>query len=178
MTELLPSGASSKQFDNSSKFQILNRGSLLPPACCASCGGSDAERAYLDLGMFIDYYGQVYFCKNCVSDMAERIGLLNETEIEFLKHFNETVIAELAELKIRYEEEHGELEHYRALFNANGSRISESSSVVDSEESESSSKSVIESGEEQSESNESSEGEGLTESLRIERDDASNRLDL
>lgn len=177
ISDTLPSGAANKQFDSDTKFKVLNRGSLLAPACCSSCGGSDPERYYIDFDLFVDYYGQVYLCNNCVSDAAEKIGLLNETEIEFLKNQVNKSAEELAELNNRYEAEHERLQHFESLF---GDRSSSDSNyfgdgVSDPIESESESvtESVIEIGEEQSEVTESTESEGLTKSLRSERDDGS-----
>ena len=182
MTELLPSGAPSKEFDPDSKFKRLGRGNLLAPSCCSSCGSSDSERQYLDLGLFIDYYGQVYFCTICVEEMAETIGLLNSTEIEFLNRLNERYTIELAELKTAYEADHAKLEHFTALFgNVTGFSpsdiISDSVNETDEQESTSDVELIEQSGEEQSDFNESIEGEGLTDSLRSERNNGSG-LDL
>lgn len=171
--DLLPSGAANKQLDPDTKFKVLNRGSLLAPACCSSCGNGDSERYYVDFGLFIDYFGQVYFCNICISDAAENIGLLNDTEIEFLKNQVKTSADELAELNNRYEAEHAELEHFRSLFDGNGGRVVNSAGIISVTESEGSSESVVEVGEEQSDSSESVTDEGHSESLRDERSNRS-----
>lgn len=176
ISQLLPSGAASKQFDPDTKFKILGRGDILAPACCSSCGNGDAERSYVDLGLFIDYYGQVYFCNICVSDMAENIGLLNETEIEFLKNQVSSTANELAELKNRYEENNERLQHFDALF---GNSITDSVSGESDVAIESSNEITEGRTDESSTVNESVESEGSTDSLRIERNDRhSGGLDL
>lgn len=56
--------------DPSAKVQIRSTGELLPPGVCALCGKGHDERGFIDMQLYIDLYGQVYFC---VSDCAEEI---------------------------------------------------------------------------------------------------------
>lgn len=178
INEVLPSGAKSKAFDPDSKFKILGRGSLLAPACCASCGGSDAERRYLDLGLFYDFEGQVYFCTICVEEMAETIGLLNSTELEFLQELNTKLAADYSELKNRYEEEHERLQHFDSLFAGLTGPSSDDVNVTVESESESNAEPVSDGDDESSDITESVEGEGSTDTLWPERDDESYGLQL
>lgn len=66
-----------------SRFQVLDNPNALPGKCtlCGSVGGDG--RKFVDFGMSLDYYGVVYFCTFCVTELAEAIGFISE------RRFNE-----------------------------------------------------------------------------------------
>lgn len=59
-----------------------------PPAApgkCVVCGfGGDAEdsRTFIDFGFDLDYYGVVYFCSNCIVEVANAIGFVSGEQYE------------------------------------------------------------------------------------------------
>lgn len=60
--------------DPSGKIKLTAKGYLSPPSSCLVCGNGNCEEGYLDLGTYIDYYGQAYMCWFCVVQAAETIS--------------------------------------------------------------------------------------------------------
>lgn len=54
-----------------SRYHLLESGQLLLPANCSSCGSSQNNRKYVDLGLSIEFYGSIYFCEFCFASVAE-----------------------------------------------------------------------------------------------------------
>lgn len=65
-----------------SKYRIL----AVPdfkPGKCANCGASKNDgRKYVDFGLEVDFYGTVYICGTCVTDIASNMGLFNQLRDE------------------------------------------------------------------------------------------------
>jgi hypothetical protein len=61
------------------RIQILERPMALP-AKCIVCGGVD--RPVLDFQFDIEYYGAVYFCVECLTDVVSKIGYAPVAEVE------------------------------------------------------------------------------------------------
>lgn len=57
-----------------SRFKLLDRPVAIPGKCVV-CGAVD--RPVVDTGWSIDYYGVVYFCVFCLTEVAEVIGMIN-----------------------------------------------------------------------------------------------------
>ncbi len=88
------------------------------PGKCSNCGASRPGRLYVDIGLHIEWYGAVFFCKLCLTEIAVKVGLftqfndtiarLNEriAELESTKDhaskLNETVTRTAEELKEFY----------------------------------------------------------------------------
>jgi hypothetical protein len=68
-------------------IQLLSAPSVLPNKC-AVCGysnsGSSADRQYVDFGLSIDWYGAVYFCTACMTNIAEVLGYITPEKAEEL----------------------------------------------------------------------------------------------
>ena len=63
----------------SSRFQITNS----PPASpgsCRCCGGGN-KAPYIDLGYVEDWHGSVYYCHECISEMAGVMGYVDPKQI-------------------------------------------------------------------------------------------------
>jgi hypothetical protein len=90
------------------------------PGKCANCGASkDDGRKYVDIGLYIEWYGDVYFCGYCIHEVTKKIGLFGELEnkiavlekevirLEALKddgkRLNELVVQTAAEIKEHYD---------------------------------------------------------------------------
>lgn len=58
-----------------SRFRVTKMPILAPGTCilCKSSGGD--ERAFIDFGMQLDWFGAVYFCTECITEAAKLIGL-------------------------------------------------------------------------------------------------------
>lgn len=58
-----------------SRFRVLNVAIKKPGTCfvCKSDGGD--ERQFVDFGKTVDWYGVVYICTFCVSEVAKMLGL-------------------------------------------------------------------------------------------------------
>lgn len=72
-----------------SKIQILES-PRLAPGTCVVCGASRTDdRQYIDLGIYVEFVGQIYFCTFCMTELANQLGCLTpeqtiklETELE------------------------------------------------------------------------------------------------
>lgn len=79
----------------SDRVQLIDRGSLLHPGCCALCGSGNCDEGYVDTGIYYDYEGQVYFCWNCAMQIAAVIGCLSADEHGIMRALLEETAAKL-----------------------------------------------------------------------------------
>lgn len=91
--------------DPSARIQVRGVATLQHPGCCAVCGSGDAERLYVDPGVFVDFEGQFYFCNICTEEMGSTIGMLTSAEAQFLIQQNN-----------KYEVRNTELEKVREAY--------------------------------------------------------------
>lgn len=54
----------------------------LSPGHCFSCTRNVCEDGFVDGQIFIDYVGGIYFCADCVREMAALFGLVDATQLE------------------------------------------------------------------------------------------------
>ncbi len=54
------------------KFQIIEGYLPISPSKCMACGSFHGT--FVDFGLNDDWYGAVYFCSACVTDMADQLG--------------------------------------------------------------------------------------------------------
>lgn len=73
----------------SDRVQLVGRGDLRHPGCCAVCGSGNGEEGYVDLGVYYDYEGQMYLCWTCTAQVAEVIDCLLPSEAAILKELVE-----------------------------------------------------------------------------------------
>lgn len=68
----------------SDRIQILSAPIQLP-GVCGLCGTSRTDdRQYIDLGLWVEYYGQFYFCTFCMTQMVNRLGGLTVDQADDL----------------------------------------------------------------------------------------------
>jgi hypothetical protein len=113
---------------NMSKYQV-DDAPMLKPFKCANCGSAKKDgRGYVRFGLEVDWFGIVYLCTECLTDIASNAGLLKklenkiaELESKELKHeellasganLNDTVLKTFEEVKAFYASLHPSgLEH-------------------------------------------------------------------
>lgn len=105
-----------QEVNPSDRVQVRGRGELMHPGACALCGSGNCDDGYIDVGVYYEYEGQVYFCKTCMDEIIGVAGGLPSEEAEFLK-----AVAEEASLKLKAVEADNErlrtrLDHFDALF--------------------------------------------------------------
>lgn len=61
-----------------SRFKLLSR-PLAAPGKCACCGAVD--RPVVDFGLDVRWFGVVYFCELCLTEIGQIIGLVPESEL-------------------------------------------------------------------------------------------------
>lgn len=90
----------------SDKIQILSAPIQLP-GCCGLCGTSRTDdRDYIDIGLWVEFYGQWYFCTFCMTQMTNRLGgLTAEQAIEITEQLNQArqTILDFQEEKASYD---------------------------------------------------------------------------
>lgn len=57
------------------RFQVLSHNELTYPHKCAICGSfsGDNDKRFVDFGLFVEFYGQVYICTGCFSSAGKTI---------------------------------------------------------------------------------------------------------
>lgn len=99
----------------SDRVQLIDRGNLMHPGCCALCGSGNCEDGYVDTGIYYDYEGQVYFCMTCAFQIAEVIGSLSPETIAHIQELLSETATELATVKVELESANERLGHYDAI---------------------------------------------------------------
>lgn len=59
------------------RFQLMDR-PLIAPGKCAVCGTT--ERAVVDFGAYVDWFGAIYLCVSCLAEAAATIGMVSADE--------------------------------------------------------------------------------------------------
>jgi hypothetical protein len=91
----MPESSSSSVLSTVSRFKLLER-PLAIPGKCVTCGAVD--RPVIDTGWNIDYYGVVYFCTFCLTEVATVIGmvdgkLLRKAEADSARSFRDYLVS-------------------------------------------------------------------------------------
>lgn len=70
------------------------------PGKCSLCGASDNVdgREYIDIGFELDFYGVIYFCTHCMSEIAAAIGYIGPENYADLGKENTSLLSELSGL--------------------------------------------------------------------------------
>jgi hypothetical protein len=95
------------------KMRVLGHGDLFGKSPqCACCGNGISPYGYIDLGLYFDWEGQIFFCVTCVSQMAETAGMLSKAESDHLTELSKELATENARLKERVAEVNEQLKSY------------------------------------------------------------------
>lgn len=83
-----------------SRVQLLDL-PVAEPGVCALCGA--ANKPVIDFGKQLDWYGAVYFCQDCIREIAEAIGYVPVGPFEELHNNLRSTKIELDQLKREHE---------------------------------------------------------------------------
>jgi hypothetical protein len=72
------------------------------PGSCKKCGGSSKEW-FIDMGHSEEFHGAVYYCNECMDDIARACGYLPSQDREAIEAKIENLLAETFDWKTRYE---------------------------------------------------------------------------
>lgn len=98
-----------------SRFKIVER-PFAAPGKCAVCGAT--EKPVVDFGFDLDWYGVVYFCLDCLTEVASTIGMVPHEALTVLEgEFEQTLNTYLTTNKLRLITD----EQYNAIAMAFGS---------------------------------------------------------
>jgi len=122
-----------------SRLKLLNQGDLLHPGACAVCGSGNYQEGYLSLDVFIDFFGDVYLCLQCLSEGASAAGMLSKEQSEHVKELLTELSTENKTLKDFLKEASERIAIYERAFSAagvsvnavNGSVVSDGTEPVD-----------------------------------------------
>lgn len=89
------------------RFKMITSNQMIGPGKCAGCGKYSNDD-FLDFGLEVDFYGVVYFCRECLTEAAMTFGYRPDS------HYKKMQV-ELERLKIELT---GSLEREEALRNA------------------------------------------------------------
>lgn len=81
------------------RFQICKVPPNLPGKCVV-CGawGSDG-RDFIDFGFDIDFYGTVYFCSCCLTEVCNKLGYINPEQWNSVNTMNDELIRRIQTLE-------------------------------------------------------------------------------
>ncbi|HET7713248.1 MAG TPA: hypothetical protein VFK94_02095, partial [Patescibacteria group bacterium] len=54
----------------------------LMPGECATCSSAISEDGFVDTGLFLEWFGEFYLCKNCLTEMGRLFGLIEPKQYE------------------------------------------------------------------------------------------------
>ncbi len=93
--------------ETAQRFRISDAPNALPGKCavCGYAASGDTNqpldhRKYVDFGLDIDYYGTVYFCTDCVNELAKQLGYLLPEDADEIAAENVALHSELARLSV------------------------------------------------------------------------------
>lgn len=69
------------------KVQIIDGGPPCQPGCCAMCGSTTGR--FIDFGLQLDWYGAVYFCWDCITQIANALEYINQAQWKPIKAYND-----------------------------------------------------------------------------------------
>lgn len=135
-----------KELSPNSRFSIHNVPPL-PPGCCFVCKtGSVDDRKFLYFGKSFPMYGAIYFCSECIREIAEALGYYPAEVLRMLMNGNEELQATNQDLKLKLKETNESLRTLARTFSdfdsfSNGSdssddKIDEADSESESDDSE------------------------------------------
>jgi hypothetical protein len=80
------------------------------PSKCVVCGsGPEAGRKFIDFGQQLEFYGAIYYCSDCMREVAMCVGFYPVAEFEKLEDMYHNLSA-------KYDRDLAELEGYRDVF--------------------------------------------------------------
>ena len=85
-----------------SRFQLVPQVATMAPGKCCVCGGSEKE-FFVDFGFQLDFYGSVYFCNDCILEVANVLDYHGPHQWKMVKDLNEELRAENNSLRDRLE---------------------------------------------------------------------------
>jgi hypothetical protein len=72
---------------------------VINPGMCSLCSNSTCEDGFADTGIFIDWHGRIYFCRNCAVEIGNVFGLITPDRYEEYKRVNAEQAQLLSELQ-------------------------------------------------------------------------------
>ena len=72
----------------SGRFKVLNQPYALPSKCafCSLGHNQDGKVSFIDTTLDLDFYGVVYICSTCLTEIAKSLGYISESEWGVLKY--------------------------------------------------------------------------------------------
>lgn len=75
--------------DAKGQFSIVNSPQALP-GHCAGCGKPNDPHGFIDTGFDADFHGVIYYCSECIFDMASKFGYITpEMADQFKRQISE-----------------------------------------------------------------------------------------
>lgn len=91
---------------------VLTDSPVLAPAACRCCG-SATKTPFVDMGYLEEWHGNVYYCKECIGEVANLLGYISPKNATNLINENDTLTKRnevLTQLNIELEHITGSLE--------------------------------------------------------------------
>lgn len=68
------------------RFQTVAKLSAIArPGGCLTCGVTERDRGFVDLGVMIDFEGHLYLCVACAEELGSNIGMVSAGEAGVLR---------------------------------------------------------------------------------------------
>lgn len=104
------------EYNPSGRVQRIGNGALLPPGTCILCGTGYNDDGFIDFGVNIEWFGQLYFCATCALEIGSAVGAYSSVEVKNLLNDLNASLDDYQGLKKRLEDVTGELDTLRSAF--------------------------------------------------------------
>lgn len=93
-----------KELSPQSRFSVHDTPPLLPGTCfICNIGSGVDDRKFLDFGKQLKWYGAIYFCSECVREIAEALNFYPAEVMEMLLESNGELVKSNSDLKAEME---------------------------------------------------------------------------
>ena len=116
------------EYNPSGRVQRIGTGQLLPPGTCILCGTGQCDDGFIDIGVNVEWFGQIYFCAICGLEIGGSVGAYSSAEVNHINGLFNVAVEERNALKERLDGAESELTTLRSAI----SIVSSNGSVVDS----------------------------------------------
>ena len=116
------------EYNPSGRVQRIGSGDLLPPGTCILCGTGFCDDGFIDFGVNLEWFGQIYFCATCALEIGGSVGAYSSAEVNHINGLFNVAVEERNALKERLDNAESELHTLRGAIRI----VSDNGSVVDS----------------------------------------------
>ena len=102
--------------DPGARMQLVGLGELMHPGTCMVCGAGTRDGGYVRIGVYYEYEGEMYICREfCLPELILTVGGLTTEEAQQFTADANDILLQNEELKAQLEAANERLQHFDAL---------------------------------------------------------------